>query len=183
MNSSAARNEVNSPAVRCPCSNLAAAVPQRAGDRDPAEELHERRQQRQHARHLEVGAEQRPRDALEFRRFTRLGAERLDDAVPGEGLGRNVRDVLLRFLAPARDGADALAEPDQRVDDQRRRRHAQQRQLRVVVEEQAPPSRRAPAIRARDRRSFRHRALYQADVVVDARQSCPTARRAKNAAD
>jgi hypothetical protein len=124
------------PGREVPQRDLAAAVPQRAGDRDAAEELHQRRQQRQHPRHLEVGAEQRPRDALELRAFTRLGAERLDDAMPGEGFGGDVGHVLLGFLAPSRDGADALAEADQRVDNQRRRGHAQQRQLGVVVEQQ-----------------------------------------------
>ena len=164
---------MNSPAVRCPCAICAAAVPQRAGDRDAAEELHERRQQRQDARHLEIGAEQLPRHALEFRAFACLGAERLDDAMPGERLGRDVRHVLLRFLAPARDGADALAEPHQRVDDQRRRRHAQQRQLRVVVEQQGHRTDEHQGFAREIADRFRHGALHEADVVVDARQQLP----------
>ena len=102
ISSSAARNEVNSPGVSRPRGDLAAAVPQRAGDRDAAEELHQRRQQRQHARHLQVGADTAsPDDALELRGLARLGAERLDDAVAGERLGGDVRHVLQRFLAPA----------------------------------------------------------------------------------
>ena len=44
IRSSAAMNEVNSPAVRRPVRDLAAAVPQRAGNGDAAEELHQRRQ-------------------------------------------------------------------------------------------------------------------------------------------
>ena len=136
ISSSAARNDVNSPAVSRPCGNLAAAVPQRAGNGDAAQELHQRRQHRQHARHLQVGAEQRRRGALELGRLAALGAERLDDAVAGEGFAGDVRHVLLRLLAPARHGAHALAEADDRIDHQRRRGHADQRQLGVVVEQQ-----------------------------------------------
>ena len=52
--------------------NLAAAVPQRAGNRDPAEKLHQRRQHREHAGDLEIGAIELARGALELRRFARL---------------------------------------------------------------------------------------------------------------
>ncbi len=164
---------MNSPAVRRPCGDLAAAVPQRAGDRDAAQELHQRRQQRQHARHLQVGPEQRVGDALELRRLAPLGAERLDDAVAGERLGGDVRHVLLRFLAPARHGAHPLAEAHQRIDHQRRRRHAHQRQLGVVVEQQRHRADQHERFAGQVADRFRHRALHHADVVVDARQQLP----------
>ena len=116
--------------------NLATAVPQRAGDGDAPEELHQWRQRGQHARHLEVGAEQRRRRALELGRLAAFRTERLDDAMAGEGLARHMRHLLLRLLAPARDGAHALAEADNRIDHQRRGGHADQREFGVVVEQQ-----------------------------------------------
>ena len=54
----------------------------------------------------------------------------------GERLGADVRHLLQRLLAPARRPADALAETDQRIDDERRAREADDRQPGVVIEQQ-----------------------------------------------
>ena len=50
--------------------------------------------------------------AAELLGLVRLGAERLDDAVAGERLGADVRQLLERFLAAPRRPPHALAEPD-----------------------------------------------------------------------
>ena len=51
-----------------PLRDLLAAVPQRHGERDAAEELHQRRQHRQGAGHLDVGAIEALRRAPRTRR-------------------------------------------------------------------------------------------------------------------
>ena len=108
-----------------------------------------------------------------FVRLAPLGAKGLDDAVAGERLAGDMRHVLLRLLAPARHRAHAFAEAHERIHHQRRRGHAHQRQLGVVVEQQRgrPDQRQRLARQVADR--FRHGALHQADVVVDARQQLP----------
>ena len=70
-----------------------------AGHAEAAEQLHQRRQARQRRRHLHVRAEQLMPARLNLLGLVRLGAERLDDAVAGERLGADVRQVLERFLA------------------------------------------------------------------------------------
>ena len=68
--------------------------------------------------------------ALANRRLSCASApKRLDDAVAGERLGGDVRQVLELLLAPPRRAADALAEPDQRIDHERRAGHAHQREV------------------------------------------------------
>ena len=141
-----------------PHRNLAAAVPQRAGDGDAAEKLHQRRQQRQHARHLQVGAIQLvatrartspPRAPSAPNALTMRWPENASPATCDR--------CSSRFLAPARDGAQLPPEPHQRIDRQRRAGHAQQREPRVVVEEQRRKADQRRAIRARDRRPFPRR--------------------------
>ena len=96
ISSSAATNDVNSPAVSRPIaisrlpyqSAPAMAMPPRnsisGGSID------------EHARHLQVGAIEQSRGALELRRLTRLGAERLDDAMAGERFAGDVRQCSSR---------------------------------------------------------------------------------------
>ena len=81
-----------------------------------------------------------------------LRAERLDDAMRRERLGADVRHVLQRLLAPPRGAADALAQPHERIHDDRRAGQADERQPRVDVEQHRPRNRRARAFRAADRR-------------------------------
>ena len=75
--------------------------------------------------------------------------------------------------------AHALAEPDQRIDDQRRAGQADERQPRVVVEQQrrVADQRQRLAREVADR--LRHRLLHLADVVVDARHQLAGRARAR----
>ena len=74
-------------------------------------------------RHLHVRAiEPLATRRSNFAASLRLGAERLDDAVPGERLGADVRQVLERLLAAPRRAPHPLAEPHQRIDDRAARR-------------------------------------------------------------
>src|SRR5258708_2075716 len=65
-----------------------------------------------------------------------LAAEGLDDAVAGEGLGGEMRQMLELFLAAARRSPDALPETNERIHDERRAGKGKQRQLPVVEEHQ-----------------------------------------------
>ncbi len=56
--------------------------------------------------------------------------------MPGEGLGGDVRQVLLLLLTASRGASDPLPQPHQRVDNEGSTRHAHQRQSGIVVEEQ-----------------------------------------------
>ena len=67
--------------------------------------------------------------------LVRLGAERLHDAMAGERLGADVRQRLERLLAAPRRPPHALAEPDQRIHDERRDSQAHDREPRVVIKE------------------------------------------------
>ena len=143
---------------------------QRAGHAEAADQLHQRRQARQRRRDLHVGAEQMVAGAVELLGLVRLGAERLDDAMAGERLGADVRELLERFLAAPRRPPHALAEPDQRIDDQRRAGEADDRQPRVVVEQQRRVADQRQRLARQIAGRLRHRLLHLADVVVDARQ-------------
>ena len=77
-----------------------------ADGRQPADELHERRQRGHGARDLHVRPVERVGRAAEPRGLARLGAERLDDAMAGERLGSQMGDVLHLLLAAPR-AADA----------------------------------------------------------------------------
>jgi len=109
---------VNSPVVsrsaaicRLPYQSAAAMPSPRAA--------HERRQHRQRARHLHVGAVDAVRGRRETPRLLGLGANAFTDAVPGERLGGEVRQVLQLLLAAPGRAAHALAEAHERVDDDR----------------------------------------------------------------
>ena len=173
IRSNAATNDVNSPAVSRPCAISRLPYHSAPAMATPPRNSIKRRQHRQDAGDLQVGAKQRRRGALELGAFAALRAKGLDDAVAGERFAGDVRHVLLRLLAPARHRADALAEAHQRIHHQRRRGHAQQRELGVVVEQQRrrADERQRLARQVADR--FRDGALHQADIVVDARQQLP----------
>ena len=88
----------------------------------------------------------------------------------GERFAGHVRHVLEPLLAPARHRAQALAEPDERIDRQRRAGHAQQRQPGVVIEQQRREADERQRLARQIADRFRDRALHLTDVVVDARQ-------------
>ena len=99
---------VNCPVVSSLRRDLLAAVPDERDDRQPADQLHQRRQRRENAGDLEVGAVDLLRRALEARLLVRLGAERLDDPVPGERFGGDVGQVLELLLAAARSATGSV---------------------------------------------------------------------------
>ena len=115
--------------------DLTAAVPDQADDRDAAEQFHERRQQRERARHFQVRSIQPLRRQAETLLLVTLGAECLHDSVSGEGLSGHVGELLEVLLAPSRRAPDALAEADERIDDKRRAGDRHQREPRVQVEQ------------------------------------------------
>ena len=137
ISNSAATNDVNSPGVSRAARDGRGPRTTARPPCHPAQQLHHRRQDRQRRRHLHVRAVQPLRRRRELVRLVLLGAERLDDAVAGERLGADVREVLQRLLAAARRLAKPLPEPGERVDDQRSAGQEDERQPRVVVEEEA----------------------------------------------
>ena len=68
---------------------------------------------------------------------------------------------------------DALAEPNQRIDNQRRGGHADERQLGVVVEQQRGIADERQRLAREIADGFGYRALHLPDVVVDAREQLP----------
>ena len=112
--------------------DLTAAVPDQSDHREAAQQFHQRRQNRQRARDLQVGAIQALRGAPEPLLLVRFRPERLHDAVAGERFRRDVRQLLEVFLAPSRRAADPFAEAHKRIHDQRRARDRDQRQPRVL---------------------------------------------------
>ena len=107
--------------------------------------------------------------AAEPRGLARFGAERLDDAMAGERLGGQVRDVLELLLAAPRRPPHALPEPDERIDDERRRRHADERQPPVEVEQEAGEADDRERLAHQIRQRLGDRLLHLVDVVRDAR--------------
>ncbi len=94
--------------------DLVAAIPERARNANAAQELHERRQRRERARHLHVRAVNAVGGCREPRDLVRFGPERLDDPVTAERLGRDVRDPLQLLLAAPRRPPHALPEAHER---------------------------------------------------------------------
>ena len=88
---------------------------------------------------------------------------------PVNAFGADVRQLLERLLAAPRRPPHALAEPDQRIDDQRRAGQADDRQPRVVVEQQRGKADERQRLAREIAGRLRHRLLHLADVVVDAR--------------
>ena len=170
ISSSAATNEVNSPGVSRPAAISWLPYHERADDGHAAQRLHQRRQQRQHAGHAHVGAIELVGRGAELRRLAALGQERLDDAVAGEGLAGDVRQPLERLLAAVRHGAQPLAEPGERIDDERRRGQAHERQAGVDVDEQGRIADHRQRLAGDVADGLRDRPLHLADVVVDPRQ-------------
>ena len=149
--------------------HLFASVDQGEGHPDPADQLHQRRQARQRRGHFHVRAEQPHRRPAESIRLVRLRAERLDDAVAGERFGAEMREDAQRFLTPPRGPPHALAQPDQRVDDQRRARQADDRQPRIEIEHPRREAEKRQRLPREIADRLRHHLLHLADVVVDAR--------------
>ena len=154
-----------------------------ANHRQPAEQLHQRRQHGDRARDLEVDAVEELGGALEALALVLLRAEGLDDAMAGEGFGGDVREALDGLLAAARAAAHALAQADERIDDDRRAGHAHEGEAPVPPEQQrgVAEQRKAFAQQVADR--LRHGLLHQVDVVGDPRHQRPVDQRLKKAAD
>ena len=88
----------------------------------------------------------------------------------GERFGRQVRDVLELLLAAPRRPPHALAEPHERIDDERRGHEHDEREPPVEIEQQRGVARRPPATRATRSASVSDTAcLHLVDVVRDAR--------------
>ena len=149
--------------------DLVLAVPQQADDRRAAEKLHDRRHQRERAGDLQSRAVEPVRRGCKARRFVRLRRERLHDPMSGERLGGEMGELFEVLLTAAARAADALAEADQRIDDQRRARHRDERQPPIEVEHhhRIADDRQPFAQQVADR--FGHRLLDLIDVVGDAR--------------
>jgi hypothetical protein len=149
--------------------DLTAAVPDQPDDREPAKELHQRRQHGHGARDLQVRAVEPLRRRGKTSLLVPLGAKGLDDPMSRERFAGDVRQPLELFLTPARRSPHALPQPDERVNHNRRARDAQERQPPVVVEQQRriADERQALANQVPDR--FRDRMLNLVDVVRDAR--------------
>ena len=184
--SRAARNDVNWPVVRRPAAisslpyHSATAMPM------PPEQLHERRHQRQRADDAHVGAIEVPQRVAKAAGLALFGAERLDDAMGGEGLGADVRHHFLRFLASARRAADRVGRAGRA--DRRRWARPSGRRARGAHRSRTGCRRirRARAIPAADRRRFptppaapvRRRSTRATAAVPSccAQRSSPTAR-------
>ena len=161
-------------ALRHPAAvDLPAAVGDEADDRHAAQKLHERRQDRYCARDLEVGAIEPLRGALEARRLVILGAKRLDDAMTGKRLDRDVRQVGQLLLHPAARAANSLSEANERINDNRRARDDDERELVVVVEHQAGVPEHGEPFAQQISDRFRHGDLDLLHVVRDARHQLP----------
>ena len=161
------------PCVVRPLRNLAAAVPDQANHRQPAEQLHQRRQHGDGARDLQVDAVEELGGALEALALVLLGAEGLDDAMAGEGFGGDVRETLDGFLAAAGAAAHALPQPDERIDDDRRAGHADQREAPIPPEQQRGIAEERQAFAQQVAYRLRHGLLDQVDVVGDPRHQRP----------
>jgi hypothetical protein len=87
--------------------------------------------------------------------------------VARQPFGRQMRHVLEVFLPAAGRPPHALAQPDQRIDDQRRGRHDDQREGPVVVKQQARKEHDGQRLTRQIGNRFRHRVLDLPDVVRD----------------
>ncbi len=149
--------------------DLPRAVHERDGHAHAADQLHQRRQARERRRHFHVRAEQAEGRALELCALVGFGAKRLHDAMAGEGLDAQVRQMLERFLAAPCRPAHAPSETDERIDDQWRDDQARQRQPRVDVEQPAGEHNGGQRLSGHVADRFRHGLLHLADVVADTR--------------
>jgi hypothetical protein len=92
------------------------------------------------------------------------------DAVTGERLGAEMRQLLLRLLAAARRPPDALPQPNQRVDDEGRYRQAGEGQPRIDPEHQAREADEGQRLPRQIADRFRRGLLHLADIVADTRE-------------
>ncbi len=114
--------------------DLRAPVPHQAHDSEAAEEFHQRWQDCDRARDLQVRPVQPLGRVPEPPAFPSLCPERLHDPVAGERLGRDMREMLELLLPPPGAPAHTLPEADERIDGNRRARHAHEREPEVHVE-------------------------------------------------
>ena len=150
--------------------DLPAAVPERGGHAESADELHERWQARQGRRDLHVRPKQLHAGTPELCRLAGFGPKGLHDAVPGERFDADMRQPLERFLTASRGASHALPEADQWIHDERCARQAHNRQPRVIVEEQRRVADERERLASQIARCFRDHLLHLVDVVVDARR-------------
>ena len=99
----------------------------------------------------------------------RFRAERLDDTVTGERLRGDVREPLQFLLAAPARPPHALAQPHERVDDDRGARDADDGQPCIPIEQQHGVSDEGQALAQQIAHRFGDRLLYLRDVVGNAR--------------
>ena len=142
----------------------------RPDDREAAEELHQRRQDRDRARDLQVGPVQ------PLRRVAGTAGSPVASApnaftirwpvnASAVTCERCSSSSWLRRRAPA----DALPEADERIDDNRRAGHAHEREPEVHVEHDRRIADEAQALADQVADRFRNRLLHLVDVVGDPR--------------
>src|SRR4029450_12090236 len=104
--------------------------------------------------------------ALEFLALEGFRAEGFDDAMAGECFGAEVGQLLERFLTSVRRTATPLAEPYERINDQRRAGQADDGQPGIVVEHQPhePDEGKGFSSKVADR--FRHDLLHLPHVIT-----------------
>ena len=145
--------------------DLAARVPQQPRRQQAAEELHQRREGRQRARHFHIGAKQAVRRGGELAPLVPLRTERLDDAVSGERFGADMREHFQLLLAAPGRSPHALADPQERIHDQRCPGEAHQGQPRIIVEEQPRIDEDRQRFPQQIPNRLRHDVLHAVDVV------------------
>ena len=150
--------------------DLLAAVPQRGRHAQSSDELHEWREARQGRGDLHVGPEEMPPGTREALGLFSFRAERLHDAVAGEGLDADMGNQLQRLLTAFRGLAHTPPQLDEGIDDEWRAREADNGQARIVVEEQTGVPDERQRLAGQIASGLGHHLLHLRDVVVHARQ-------------
>src|SRR5439155_24165496 len=86
--------------------------------------------------HLHVRSKQMVAGAAELAGLVRLRAKRFHNPVAGKRFGAQMRKRFERLLTASGRPPDALAESNQRIDDEWRAGQADEREARIVIEEQ-----------------------------------------------
>src|SRR5262249_19115810 len=91
----------------------------------------------------------------------------------GKPLRADMRQLLERLLAASRGTANALAETQQRINDQRCSCHTNRRQPRIEVKEESELTQHCEGLAGEIANRLRDRLLHLAHIVVDARHELP----------
>jgi hypothetical protein len=109
--------------------DLVAAHQQQQRDGHRAENIHQRRADRERRHHSEVGPEQPSRGGAEALHLPVLHPERFDDAVAGDGFVQNVLDLGQLVLSAARRAAHLPADFSRRIQNHGNEQQQHPRQL------------------------------------------------------